>query len=524
MKRILLFMLSCFVVSAQTLFAEEAEETYWTYKVEYVYSNNKATYGYITDNHGVWKLVATGKEGSNALRVSTSETTPPKDMTFTAEFSGDKTKVYPIDFSRKIYNEDKSKTFIVTSFGYFSSKNPSAGGYKDRLSEFIAPDCTFIDGVAGSSGYNFKQCTSLTNVVLNENLKNIPTEAFEGCSELVNFSPRSFKECSIIKGSAFSGCKKLAGKFVFDTCKTVEGSVFNGCEALEEVSMPAAGMISEYMFKGCLSLEKVYMPSALSIGKNAFENTEKLTDLTVSPNLEQIASAAFKNSTGLPPDFFNRIAGRQLKYFGSKDFKTMGSEFEGCTSLTSLIWNFPNLETKVVNSKCFLGCSSLGKVVFKTPVAEIKTEAFKNIREGAEIYLPKEVPQKFGEWAIGIMKANKDNPVAWPKAFVPDETKDQWLEAMGRKCCYFKKEQFNVSDAKAHGTAPSGYGMGVGWTAARAIMSLDTDMCTYDSKSGLTIKDKRVIGFVFAQMNYSTLCYGCWVLRAPESGFRVIVR
>jgi hypothetical protein len=261
------------------------------------------------------------------------------------------------------------------------------------------------------------------------------------------------------------------------------------------------------------------MPSATSIGESAFVGCEKLSELTVSPNLEEIKSWAFKNCTSLPPDFVNLIAGKGLKSFGDTEV------FSGCTSLTSLIWNFPNLETKVVNSKCFLGCSSLGKVVFKTPVAEIKTEAFKNIREGAEIYLPKEVPQKFGEWAIGIMKANKDNPVAWPKAFVPDETKDQWLEAMGKTCCYFKKEQFNVSDAKAYGNYQDNYGMGVGWTAARAIMSLDTDMCTYDTESKkLILKDNRVIGFVFAQMNYSTLCYGCWVLRAPESGLRVIVR
>lgn len=268
------------------------------------------------------------------------------------------------------------------------------------------------------------------------------------------------------------------------------------------------------------------MPSALSIGKNAFENTEKLTDLTVSPNLEQIASAAFKNSTGLPPDFFNRIAGRQLKYFGSKDFKTMGSEFLGCTSLTSLIWNFPNLETNVVNSSCFSGCSSLGKVVFKTPVDEIRAYAFYKIKEGAEIYLPKEVPQKFGEWAIGIRKNTKNNPVvAWPKAFVPNDTKDKWLEAMGQTCCYFKKEQFNVSDAKANGTPQTYHTMEVGWAHARAIMQLDTDMCTYDTESKkLILKDNRVIGFVFAKKNNSEERYGCWVLRAPESGFRVIVR
>jgi hypothetical protein len=319
-------------------------------------------------------------------------------------------------------------------------------------------------------------------------------------------------------GDVFSGCKKLAGKFSFEACTTVGASAFNGCELIEEVSMPAAGMISDNMFTGCLSLEKVYMPSATSIGESAFVGCEKLSELTVSPNLEEIKSCAFKNCTSLPPDFVNLIAGKGLKSFGDTEV------FSGCTSLTSLIWNFPNLETKVVNSKCFLGCSSLGKVVFKTPVAEIKTEAFKNIREGAEIYLPKEVPQKFGEWAIGITKSTKNDPVAWPKAFVPDETKDQWLEAMGQTCCYFKKEQFNVSDAEAYGRNDNDYPY-ISLAHALEIMKLDTDMCTYDSESNrLTIKDKRVIGFVFAQKNDKAACYGCWVLRAPESGFRVIVR
>mgnify|MGYP003290452981 FL=1 len=513
-----MFMLSCFVVSAQALFAEEAEETYWTYQIDYTHTDGK-TYGYITDNHNIWKLVATGK--GNNLTVGTFAQTPSKHMTFTAEFLREDTKVYPIDFSRKIYNEDKSKTFIVTSFGYFSSKTPSAGGYKDRLSEFIAPDCTFISGVSASSGYNFKQCTSLTNVVLNENLKDIPTEAFAGCTNLVNFYPCSFKACSQIRDAAFSGCKKLAGKFVFEACTTVYDSVFNGCEALEEVSMPAAVGISSYMFNACKSLKKVDMPSATSIGEYAFVGCEKLSELTVSPNLEEILSYAFKNCTSLPPDFVNLIAGKGLKRFGAKGFV-----FSGCTSLTSLIWNFPNLESKIVRESQFSGCSSLSKVVFKTPVDEIRAYAFYNIKEGAEIYLPKEVPQKFGEWAIGIRKNTKNNPVvAWPKAFVPNDTKDKWLEAMGQTCCYFKKEQFNVSDAKANGTPQTYHTMEVGWAHARAIMQLDTDMCTYDAESKkLILKDNRVIGFVFAKKNNSEERYGCWVLRAPESGFSVIVR
>ena len=499
-------MLSCFVVSAQTLFAEEAEETYWIYTEE----GQDRGIGYGCISNAVWKFYA--------KRNSANSSDLYVDAGSKGEFKGEATKVYPVNLTYIYNNSEKSQRFFVTSFGCFSYKSPNQAPYKDRLSEFIAPDCTSF---ANNVGHTFRQCTSLTNVVLNENFKVLPTSAFEGCSALVNFSPRSFKVCNSIYGSVFSGCKKLAGKFSFEACTTVGGgSVFNGCEALEEVSMPHAGMISGNMFKGCLSLKKVDMPSATSIGESAFEGCEKLSALTVSPNFEEIKSYAFKNCTSLPPDFVNLIAGKGLKSFGDNEV------FSGCTSLTSLIWNFPNLETKVVNSKCFLGCSSLGKVVFKTPVDEIRAYAFYNIKEGAEIYLPKEVPQKFGEWAIGIMKANKDNPVAWPKAFVPDETKDQWLEAMGQTCRYFKKEQFNVSEAEAYGKNHQYYNQ-ISWDAALAIMKLDTDMCTYDSESNrLTIKDKRVIGFIFAQNhNIGTPeCYGCWVLRAPESGFRVIVR
>ena len=120
MKRILLSLLSCFVVSAQALFAEEAEETYWTYKIDYTYNHNGATYGYITDNHNIWKLVAVGGKG-NDLTVGTYAKTPGGEMTFTAECLRDDGKVYPIDFSRKIYNADnKDETFIVKSFNYFS--------------------------------------------------------------------------------------------------------------------------------------------------------------------------------------------------------------------------------------------------------------------------------------------------------------------------------------------------------------------------------------------------------------------
>ena len=113
--------------------------------------------------------------------------------------------------------------------------------------------------------------------------------------------------------------------------------------------------------------------------------------------------SAFSGCSSLESDFVNQIAGRELKYFGSTDFKTMGSEFSGCSSLTSLVWNFANLATNVVNASCFSGCSSLEKVIFKKPVVEIRSNAFLGIKPGAEVYMHKEAPAVFGGARCGTI-------------------------------------------------------------------------------------------------------------------------
>lgn len=246
----------CFVMMIAMSFPQflQAEDVFWTYTETSVNTKGIGS-GYITDSDGIWKLYANRLEkDSSQLYVSASG----------GEFKGDSAKVYPINLT-DIYNEDKSEKYTVNKFGRFSHRyaNSYLYNYKGCLSEFIAPECTIMEG-GNNNGYNFSGCTSLTNVVLNGNLAEFPAAAFSGCSALVDIAPRSFNACTKVYGSAFSGCKKLRGKIYLSSSTLINDSAFSGCALIEEVSAPAATYIGAYAFLNCTALSKIEVSPDLS--------------------------------------------------------------------------------------------------------------------------------------------------------------------------------------------------------------------------------------------------------------------
>ena len=489
MKKLLVFLSALSL--AETLFAQEA---CWTYTEEGK-DHNSIGYGYISD--GVWKLYAK-RNAKNSLDLYVSASG--------GAFYGDETKVYPVNLTN-IYNSDRSEKYTAKKFGRFTHRyeNSYLYNYKERLSEFIAPDCVSLEG-GSNNGYNFAGCTKLTNVVLNAGLAEFPAAAFSGCSNLAELSPRTFTSCQYLYGNAFSGCSKLVGKLEFPVCVSVVNDVFSSCSLIEEVSIPAA----------------------TSIGTAAFKNCTALTKVVISKDLTQVGSSAFNGCTNLEPDFLNKYLGKSLKYFGSTDFKTMGSEFSGCSSLTSLVWNFPNLATNVVNDSCFFGCSSLEKVIFKTPIVEFKRLSLYNLKPGAEIYMHKNVPVSVIPRAFS---RDRDLP-PYTKIFLSDNI-DEWLEVIGRYHHIIRKENF--SDTSYTYTAPlmscntTAKCQKKNWQTLVNLMAKDTDICQ-STKSGdnvtrvrMTEKGKGVVAFVLCHTgNHEESCF--WIFRAPQKGFSISVR
>lgn len=457
-------------------------KTYWVYTEESV-SNNGTGYGYVTD--GVWHLYATRTKNTMDLTVS--------GETGKAFFYG--LVPSPMDFS-DVRNSDGEKC-RVTQIGGITHRNSGRYlyDYADMLTELIAPDC-----VGFTYNYNFNVCTSLTNVVLNEDFTSTTEAGFSGCSSLTTFSPRILK-CSLLQGRFFMNCKKLAGVLQFPACTKFKGQAFYS-SAIEEVHAPLLTVIDGEVFSQC----------------------QNLTTVTSSNALTQVGYAAFSGCTSLNPGFLEKILNKSIQYIGASDLNSryMGSEFNGCTSLAGpLVWNFPDMATNVVNGNCFLNCSSLGRVEFKTPVVEFRSKSFYNIKPGAELYMHADVPSEISSQAIV-----GENP-PYPRVYLKDNV-DGWLEAFGKYHHVIRKEDFANEEFSVTPEVPAcGNHPTRTWQNMVAKMALDTEVCDSEKDGNtvtkVTMLKKGVIGFLlYHQSNHTE--QGCWIFRVPETGFKVIVR
>ena len=275
-------------------------------------------------------------------------------------------------------------------------------------------------------------------------------------------------------------------------------------------------------------IEEVSIPAATLIGTAAFKNCASLAKVVVWKDLTQVGSSAFYGCVNLEPDFLQSILTKSIQHVGSTEVAKKGSEFYGCTSLKTLVWNMPNLATNIVTSSCFEGCTSLEKVVFKTPVDEIRSKALYNLKPGAEIYMHKNVPVSVMPKAFS---RDRDLP-PYTKVFLSANI-DEWLEVIGRYHHIIRKENF--SDTSYTYTAPL---MSCGtttkcqkknWQTLVNLMAKDTDICQ-STKSGanvtsvrMTEKGKGVVAFVLCHTgNHEESCF--WIFRAPQKGFSISVR
>lgn len=442
--------------------------------------------GYITD--GVWKLYAERKaKGATNLKVTGSG----------GRFYGNIPS--PMNFTS--VKDETGDCYKVVTLGRITFRNQHQNLYDQRamINEVIAPDCTDFED---DTGCIFESCSSLTNVVLSAEFNKFIWRSFALCYNLQSLSPRRLS--SSVSGQLFYKCYKLAGKFEFDSCSQIGDNAFYECGELEEIVAPNATSVQASSFYGCKKLKKVVL----------------------SPQIVQIGPSAFSGCSSLESDFVNQIAGRELEYFGSTDFKTMGSEFSGCSSLTSLVWKFPNLATNVVNASCFSGCSSLEKVIFKKPVVEIRSNAFLGIKPGAEVYMHKEAPVVFGGRAV----ARYGDGSAYPRIYLSGN-EDAWLGVMRQNHHVILKDDFDNKSYVSTVTVSCVHD-DRGWQEYANLMAKDTEVCDYETTgsgnqkkvSRVWMKKKGVVGFGLYHAGDNHNEYGFWIFRAPRKGFSVSVR
>ncbi len=462
------------VVTAVVAFAGGAANASWTYD---------PSDGTLTD--GVWTLHATlVKNTADQLDVSGQK----------GSFNG--TDPSPIDLT-EIYDSSNNRYYAV-SFACFNSYSGAWNGskgamlnpYKDMLTQFIAPDCKKI-----SEAGCFLNCTALTTVQLNGTVTSFANHRpFQGCTSLVSFYPRTLNIPSI-PTQCFDGCSNLAGEFIFPACtgNNGGGKWFNGCSRIESVEMPLITSIPGASFSGCSSL----------------------TNVVFSESLDTIMTSVFSGCTSLPGNCIRPMLSPGLIKLGNNntDVKYI---FQNCTSFDGeLEWNFPALtSTNVVGQSLFEGCTNLTTVTFKTDVLEIRGSAFKNLAPAAQMHLQATVPAIAAQ-ALGNIRG------PYPLVYLRDN-QDEWITELETNYHVMRKADFNNREWTETAGANTR-------TRANMVerMIEDTLMCSQDATTGDVSVRQKVLAFCMRRYQGSNFRkdYGCfWLLREPSTGTRIMVQ
>ncbi len=191
-----------------------------------------------------------------------------------------------------------SKTYSVTSIGYIAFRDCSS------LSSVIIPD-----GVT-SIGYDaFHNCSSLTSVTIPYSVTSISNSAFYNCSNLtsvhisdiaawcnIKFSGNSSNPLYYAKHLYING-KEITELKIPDGVTSIGSSAFSGCSSLTSITIPdSVTYIGSSAFRDCSSLTSVTIPNSVTyIGSSAFRDCSSLTSINIPNGVTSIGESTFHN-------------------------------------------------------------------------------------------------------------------------------------------------------------------------------------------------------------------------------------
>ena len=285
----------------------------------------------------------------------------------------------------------------VTSIG--------AGAFMDcsSLTEVIMND--YVTSIGKDA---FHSCYNLKKVTLDDYLNDIGPRAFKWCSRLeeldlpeslLNIGEYAFQECNNltridIRGgvhkigdNAFFRCKNLASLTIREGVANIGERAFSNCGSLTSVEIPnSVSVIGEFAFLSCQKLERVTIGSDVSdIGAGPFSDCKQLERIDVSTE-----NTAYTSRDGV---LYTADMKTLVQCPGKKtslripDGVTSFSScaFRYCSALASV--TIPDSMTSI-SDYAFYGCTGLVSVKMPDSVTSIGDNAFAECTGLASVKIP----------------------------------------------------------------------------------------------------------------------------------------
>lgn len=235
----------------------------------------------------------------------------------------------------------------------------------------ITVPCRYMDKLVRSIGnHAFANNTTITKIIVPNDLLEIGEGAFQNCANLTQITPiNELNNRITIKDYAFSGCINFNSDGIINKAIMIGKYAFENCGGLQAVSLVNVSKVGSFAFVGCSNITKVYAVAEYGISNWSgiqFENAEA-NPVYYSGNLYCVTSEGFHLSpTGSIPipecvsivndytfAFNTHLSSISLPNTISKIGK---NAFEHCIELTTI--NIPNSVTEI-SDYAFKDCANL---------------------------------------------------------------------------------------------------------------------------------------------------------------------
>lgn len=244
--------------------------------------------------------------------------------------------------------------------------------YMRRFTSVVIPDSVTSLGV-----YAFNLCDKLVSAVLGKGVTQIGEGTFSGCTSLARATISG--EVTSIGKSAFNSCGNLARITLPQSLTNIGSAAFSGCTALKTVNIPqSVSTIGESAFYNCSSLESVELGDLITrVEKDTFRECRSLKSFTCGKGVTYFGSYAFQNCSNQKSVYISDLA----VWCGATFYDNTASPI--VPGKAKLYVNGVELNEFVapagvtkINSRAFMGCSSITKVVDMADVTTVGNRAF----------------------------------------------------------------------------------------------------------------------------------------------------